>query len=137
MDKVDAATRSRVMASVHSKNTKPEMIVRSMVHALGYRFRIHSRDLPGSPDLVFSKRRVALFVHGCFWHGHNCQHGSRKPTTNVDYWREKISRNIERDANAQAALKALGWLPMVIWECQTKDINQLSERLVSALGATG
>ena len=118
MDKIDKATRSRVMASVKSKNTKPEMRVRSTAHKLGFRFRLHSKALPGKPDLVFPSRRIALFVHGCFWHGHDCRHGRRQPTTNVDYWREKIRRNVERDARTQAELAGLGWKPAVIWECQ-------------------
>ena len=132
MDKIDKATRSRVMASVHSKNTKPEMRVRSTAHRLGYRFRLHWKDLPGKPDLVFPSRRVALFVHGCFWHGHDCKHGSRKPTTNQDYWNEKIKRNMERDTRVQDELTAIGWKPIVIWECQLDD--ELSQRLTEAIG---
>ncbi|MFC1991669.1 very short patch repair endonuclease [Chloroflexota bacterium] len=132
MDKIDKATRSRVMASVHSKNTKPEMRVRSMTHRLGYRFRLHRKDLPGSPDLVFPSRRVALFVHGCFWHGHDCKHGRRKPATNQDYWNEKIKRNTERDARVQDELTALGWKSVVIWECQLDD--ELSQKLTEAIG---
>ena len=104
MDKIDADTRSRIMASVRSKNTKPEIIVRSAAHKLGFRFRIHRKDLPGNPDIVFPSRRVVIFVHGCFWHGHDCQHGKRLPITNAEYWHDKIKRNIERDTKVQREL---------------------------------
>ena len=121
MDKVDAETRSRIMASVRSKNTKPEMRVRKTAHRIGYRYRLHRKDLPGKPDLVFPSRRIALFVHGCFWHGHPCKRGDRMPATNVDYWREKIARNQRRDTANRLLLRELGWTPVVVWECQTLD----------------
>ena len=121
MDKVDAATRSRIMASVRSKNTKPEMRVRKTAHRIGYRYRLHRKDLPGKPDLAFPSRRIALFVHGCFWHGHPCKRGDRMPATNVDYWREKIARNQRRDTANRLLLRELGWTPVVVWECQTLD----------------
>jgi len=120
MDKIDKATRSRVMASVPSKDTKLELRVRSATHKLGFRYRLHGKNLPGKPDMVFASRRIALFVHGCFWHGHDCPHGRRSPATNVAYWRDKIRRNVERDARVQKELVALGWKPIVIWECQVK-----------------
>ena len=120
MEKIDKATRSRVMASVKSKNTKPELCVRSAAHKLGLRFRLHRKDLPGKPDMVFPSRHIALFVHGCFWHGHDCPHGRRQPATNVEYWQSKIKRNTERDTRVQAELVGLGWKPIIIWECQTK-----------------
>lgn len=132
MDKIDKSTRSRVMRSVHSKDTKLEMRVRSTAHRLGYRFRLHRKDLPGKPDIVFPSRRVTLFVHGCFWHGHSCPHGSRMPTTNVDYWRDKIRRNVERDAKVQRELVSMGWTPIVLWECQIDD-NTLAETINNAL----
>ena len=135
MDKIDAATRSRVMASVRSENTKPEMIVRSAAHKVGLRFRLHRKDLPGKPDLVFPSRKVALFVHGCFWHGHDCPHGRRMPATNVDYWNSKIRRNMQRDAKTQAALIALGWEPIVIWECQISRDN-VSQMLIGIIQAS-
>lgn len=122
MEKIDKATRSRVMASVKSKNTKPELCVRSAAHKLGLRFRLHRKDLPGNPDVVFPSRHIALFVHGCFWHGHDCFHGQRQPATNVEYWRNKIRRNTERDARVQMELINLGWKPIVIWECQTEPV---------------
>ena len=121
MDKVDPATRSRIMASVRSKNTRPEMRVRKTAHRIGYRYRLHRKDLPGKPDLVFPSRRIAMFVHGCFWHGHPCKRGDRMPATNVDYWREKIARNQRRDVANQLLLHELDWTPIVVWECQTLD----------------
>lgn len=121
--------RSRVMQTVKSKDTKPEMIVRRLAHALGYRFRLHRKDLPGSPDLVFVGRKKAIFVHGCFWHGHDCKRGSRQPKTNAEYWRGKIGRNVSRDAANLQALDDQGWLALVIWECEMKDRTALAERL--------
>ena len=133
MDKIDKATRSRVMASVKSKNTTPEMRVRSTAHKMGFRFRLHRKELPGKPDIVFPSRRIALFVHGCFWHGHDCPHGQHQPATNVDYWRVKITGNIERDARVQSELISLGWKPIIIWECQTKPAD-LPRLLTDILG---
>ncbi len=136
MDKIDKATRSRVMASVRSKNTKPEMLVRSTAHKLGYCYRLHRKNLPGKPDMVFPSRRIALFVHGCFWHGHDCSHGRRLPVTNADYWREKIRRNMERDARVQAELIDLGWKPVIVWECQIKD-TEFPQSLAKAINGYG
>ena len=132
MDKFDRITRSRNMAAVRSANTKPEMRVRSAAHKLGLRFRLHKKELPGTPDLVFLSMRVALFVHGCFWHRHDCARGRLLPETNADFWREKTGRNVERDRRVRAELLALGWKPVVIWECQTKD-SSLPERLKALL----
>ena len=136
MDKIDKDTRSRIMASVHSKNTRLEMRVRSTAHRLGYRFRLNRKDLPGKPDIVFPSRNIALFVHGCFWHGHDCPHGERKPVTNVEYWRDKIGRNVERDATVQQELVGLGWKPVVIWECQAKD-DELPKKITEAINGSG
>jgi DNA mismatch endonuclease (patch repair protein) len=97
------------------------MRVRKIVHRNGYRYRLHRKDLPGKPDLVFPSRRIALFVHGCFWHGHSCKRGDRIPATNVEYWREKIDRNQRRDTTNRVLLRELGWTPVVVWECQTLD----------------
>lgn len=132
MNQTDKATRSRIMASVKSKNTKLEMRVRSAAHKLGFRFRLHRKELPGSPDLIFPRLRVAMFVHGCFWHGHDCPHGRRMPVTNVDYWCNKIKRNVERDAKVQAELINMGWKPIVIWECEIKkaDLPKLIKQLL-------
>src|ERR1700689_5110648 len=101
--------RSATMRAVKSKDTKPELEVRSLIHHLGYRFRLHRRDLPGTPDLVFPGRRKVIFVHGCFWHGHDCPRGSRVPKANQNYWMRKVARNRERDLASQRALTASGW----------------------------
>lgn len=126
--------RSRVMRAVKGKNTTPEMIVRRMAHALGYRYRLHRKDLPGSPDLVFAGRKAVIFVHGCFWHGHDCKRGSRQPKTNAEYWRAKIARNVDRDAANLQALENQGWRALVLWECELKDREALAERLRGFLG---
>lgn len=136
MDKIDKDTRSRVMASVRSKNNKLEMQVRSIAHSLGYRYRLHRSDLPGKPDMVFPSRKIALFIHGCFWHGHDCKHGQRKPATNIEYWQGKIQRNIERDARVQQELRDLGWTPVVFWECEIKN-SDLTVMINSAIKANG
>jgi DNA mismatch endonuclease (patch repair protein) len=109
------------------------MIVRRLAHALGYRFRLHRADLPGKPDLIFPSRRKIIFVHGCFWHGHDCVRGSRKPKSNLDYWKLKLERNKERDSENIAQLEMKGWLIMAVWECETKDQEILKERLLSFL----
>lgn len=133
---IDRATRSRIMASVKSKNTAPELAVRSMAHRLGYRFRLCQKDLPGKPDLVFPSRRIAMFIHGCFWHGHDCPHGQRKPVTNADYWSSKIKGNVERDARVQQELNDLGWRIVTIWECQTTRLD-LADTINSELNDGG
>ncbi|WP_223479355.1 very short patch repair endonuclease [Oricola indica] len=125
--------RSRQMALIKAKDTKPEMIVRRAAHRLGYRFRLHRRDLPGNPDLVFPKRRAVIFVHGCFWHGHDCKRGARIPKTRTDYWLSKIARNKERDKTSIDALEADGWRVLVIWECELRDASALDRRLVDFL----
>ena len=126
--------RSAVMRAVKGRNTKPEMQVRRAAHALGFRFRLHRKDLPGSPDLVFPRLKTAVFVHGCFWHGHDCARGSRAPKTNADYWRAKIARNMARDARVRDELEALGWAVETIWECELKDGEALKQRLAKTLG---
>ena len=121
------------MARVHSRDTSPEMLVRRLLHRLGYRYRLHVRPLPGCPDLVFPGRRKVLFVHGCFWHGHDCRRGARMPKTNSEYWEQKIGRNKARDLVQQEALAAAGWAVMVVWECETRDVDGLTARLVAFL----
>jgi len=121
------------MRAVRSRDTTPEMIVRRAVTAFGYRYRLHRADLPGKPDLVFGPRRKVIFVHGCFWHGHDCKRGAREPKANADYWRDKVRRNRERDAKTIDALMAAGWQVMVIWECDTRDVEALRKRLVDFL----
>lgn len=133
MDKVNSATRSRMMASVKSKNTAPELAVRRLAHRLGYRFRLHHSGLPGTPDMVFPKYRVAVQVHGCFWHGHEgCRHATR-PRSNAAFWNEKIERNRARDARNTVALEAAGWTVLILWGCEVKDEAALTTRLSAAM----
>lgn len=126
--------RSRTMRAVKSRNTGPELAIRKIVFAMGYRYRLNRDDLPGKPDLVFPARKKIIFVHGCFWHGHNCPRGSRKPVANRDYWRTKIGRNRERDEKSRADLTALGWSQLDIWECEIKDTQSIERRLREFLG---
>ena len=121
------------MRAIKSKNTKPELRVRSIAHSLGYRFRLHQRNLPGCPDMVFAKRHKVIFVHGCFWHGHaGCKDG-HLPKSNLQYWPDKIRRNRVRDARSTRLLRAVGWGVMTIWECQTRDAESISARLIRFL----
>lgn len=122
------------MARVRARDTKPEMIVRRLLHAMGYRYRLHARELPGKPDLVFRPRRKAIFVHGCFWHGHDCPRGSRTPTANGEYWAAKIARNRARDTSVLERLAAAGWLALTLWECELRDQSSLAARLRAFLG---
>jgi DNA mismatch endonuclease (patch repair protein) len=128
--------RSWVMSRVGQKDTKPEMIVRRLVHRMGYRYRLHRRDLPGSPDLVFSQRKKVIFVHGCFWHAHadDTCNLSRPPKTRLDYWGPKLARNSARDKDNEGKLRSAGWEVMVIWECQLRTIDKLSIDIVEFLG---
>jgi DNA mismatch endonuclease, patch repair protein len=121
VDRVSLEDRSRIMRAVGREDTTPELSVRRIAHKLGFRFRLHRKDLPGSPDIIFPKHRLCLFVHGCFWHRH---HGCRKATTpksNAAFWMDKFARNVERDARKVKALRALGWKVAVVWECQSND----------------
>lgn len=115
-DRVGPAKRSEMMAAVRGKDTRPERAVRSALFHAGYRYRLHRRDLPGSPDIVLPRYRLVVFVHGCFWHGHDCPRG-RRPASNVEFWNTKLDRNIERDRAARAALEAAGWSVVTVWEC--------------------
>lgn len=115
--------RSAVMRAVKSSNTKPEIALRKALFALGYRYRLNVKTLPGKPDLVLAKHRTVIFVHGCFWHGHDCKRGGRVPKTNRAYWTAKIARNQARDAGNEAALKALGWRVITVWECELKHLD--------------
>jgi len=131
--KEDPETRSRTMRAIKGKDTTPELTVRRLVHAMGYRYRLHRNDLPGKPDLVFSRLRKIVFVHGCFWHGHDCARGARMPKANATYWQSKISRNSLRDAAHIAALQSAGWQTAVVWECELKDSERVRRRLAEFL----
>ncbi|HEY3827364.1 MAG TPA: very short patch repair endonuclease [Bryobacteraceae bacterium] len=128
------ASRSAIMRAVKSQDTAPEMLVRRLVHRLGYRYRLHRKDLPGKPDLVFPGRRKIVFVHGCFWHGHHCRRGARIPKTNRDYWVRKIERNKQRDKTHSASLIATGWRVLILWECDIVHATKLSKKLIGFLG---
>ena len=121
--------RRRTMQAVKSKNTAPEMAVRRMTHAMGFRYRLHRKDLPGKPDLVFVSRRKVIFVHGCFWHGHDCRRGARTPKTNRDYWQTKIARNAARDGKVRKALSKLGWSSLTIWECNLAKPESVRKKI--------
>lgn len=133
MDRITPSDRSRLMSRVRGKNTRPELRVRSLLHRLGFRFRLHRRDLPGRPDLVLAKYRAAIFVHGCFWHGHSCSKGRIKPSSNVAFWQKKLSDNQRRDARKRRELEAAGWKVITIWECETANETELARRLSAAL----
>ena len=127
------------MRAVKGRDTKPEMAVRRLLHRMGYRYRLHRKDLPGKPDLVFGPRKKAIFVHGCFWHQHpsaSCR-GARMPLTRNQYWRAKLKRNEERDERNLADLNRLGWDVMVVWECWLKDMDRTSAAIQAFLGGTG
>ncbi|MBS0331738.1 MAG: DNA mismatch endonuclease Vsr [Proteobacteria bacterium] len=125
--------RSAVMRRVKGKDTSPELKVRKALTRLGARYRLHRKDLPGNPDIVLPGRKLALFIHGCFWHGHDCARGARVPKQNRDYWVGKVDRNRARDAKTGEALAALGWRVETIWECELKDAEALDARLSGLL----
>lgn len=126
-------SRSALMARIASKNTKPELAVRRLLHALGYRFRLHRRDLPGTPDIVLPGRRKAIMVHGCYWHGHGCKIG-QPPKSKLDFWGPKLARNKERDGEKETLLRAGGWDVTTVWQCETRDPETLVARLIEFLG---
>lgn len=125
--------RSFNMSRIRSRDTRPEMIVRSIVHRLGYRYRLHKKDLPGKPDVVLVRHRKIIDVHGCFFHMHKCRFGRVVPVTNAQFWKTKRSSNVERDRRNLKALKREGWQVMVVWECETRHSDRLAERLVRFL----
>lgn len=133
MDIVSRERRSEMMSAIRGKDTKPEMVVRKLVHRLGYRFRLHRRDLPGSPDLVFPGRRKVIFVHGCFWHRHRGCRFAYHPKSNVETWRTKFETNIARDARVRSELVQNGWDVLTIWECETADLELLTNKLTNFL----
>jgi DNA mismatch endonuclease, patch repair protein len=131
-DQFSPQMRSWIMRQVRSKDTSPELFVRTVAHSMGYRFRLHRKDLPGCPDIVFLSRRKVIFVNGCFWHGHVCKR-ARLPVTRRKYWRDKITRTTVRDRAHLKELRGLGWKVLVVWECQLKDPVKLQKRMDSFL----
>lgn len=130
-DVVDTRTkgqRRRIMQAVRGKDTGPEWTVRRLLHGLGYRYRLHRRDLPGKPDLVFPARKKVIFVHGCYWHAHGCRYG-RPPKSRLDYWLPKLEENKRRDAGRLRQLEALGWKVLIVWQCETRDMEALAPKL--------
>ena len=134
-DVVDVATRSRMMAGIQGKNTKPEILIRKALHARGFRFRLHVKDIPGKPDLVLPKYRALIFVHGCFWHGHGCRY-FKVPQTRPEFWLEKIGKNQRRDSLQEEALKAMGWRVLVVWECAVRSMRKDKSSLLVDLIAS-
>lgn len=134
-DKFTPEQRSAVMRKVPGKDSSAEMKLRRLLTRMGLRYRLHRKDLPGSPDVAMPGRKAAIFVHGCFWHGHDCKRGARMPVANADYWAAKISRNRARDAAALEALSLMGWRPLVVWECElNKDEAAVQAKVSAALG---
>lgn len=134
VDKLSAERRSANMARIRSKDTHPELVLRSLIHGLGYRFRLHRKELPGKPDIVFPGRRKIIFAHGCFWHQHpGCREG-RIPGSRLEYWEPKLKRNQTRDAANQASLEEQGWDVLVVWECELTDPKSLTKTLRRFLG---
>lgn len=131
-DIVSPEHRSKIMSKIRGKNTKPEMVVRSLCHEMGFRFCLHRRDLPGTPDLVFPKHGLCMFVHGCFWHRHpDCKY-AYMPKSRVDFWQNKLAKNVERDLKTQQALINMGWRVVTIWECHTKNRDLLRLEIQNA-----
>jgi DNA mismatch endonuclease (patch repair protein) len=135
MDRLTPEARRANMRAVRRKDTAPEMTVRRLLHAAGYRYRLHVHKLPGSPDIVFPSKLKVVFVHGCFWHGHDCRAG-RPPQSRQDFWLPKIARNQQRDLAALQTLSDLGWQSIVVWQCELRDLETLSDRLISFLDPT-
>ena len=131
MDVFSREKRSQIMSRVSGKNTKPELVVRSLLHNMGYRFRLHRSDLPGKPDITLPKYKKIIFVHGCFWHGHIDCPRAKRPTTNKKFWNEKLNKNIERDKITVNNLKASGWDVLTVWTCEVNDTEKLRNKLLS------
>ena len=132
-DTLTPEQRSRLMRRIKAKDTKPEMVVRKLLHGLGYRYRLHRKDLPGTPDLVFPSRRKVIFVHGCFWHRHPGCKRATTPKTRKTFWEEKFRNNMRRDAHAIERLQAEGWSILIVWECETNETQRLERRIVAYL----
>ncbi|MDR3554569.1 MAG: very short patch repair endonuclease [Syntrophobacteraceae bacterium] len=131
MDTLTPAQRSEIMCRVRGKDTKPEMVVRSLVHHMGYRYRLHKGDLPGRPDLAFPKSRKVIFVHGCYWHRHDGCPNARIPKSRVEFWTSKLEGNKDRDRANESQLAKLGWRYLVIWECELRDKHVLHDRITA------
>ena len=136
MDIVSPEKRSRMMAGIRAKNTKPELVVRKLVHGMGFRYRLHRKDLPGSPDLVFPRLKKVIFVHGCFWHRHPGCRFAYTPKSNARFWLDKLEGNTRRDALALKALDDLGWEVLIVWECEISDQSAMALKLKSFLSST-
>lgn len=132
IDHVSKEKRSEIMKRIPGKNTIPELIVRKLVFSLGYRYRLHGKNLPGKPDIVFPGRKKVIFIHGCFWHYHNCKKGT-PPKSNLDYWLPKLQENRRRDARIQKLITLMGWEILVIWQCQIRDTDNLTKKIISFL----
>ncbi|MHC6082990.1 very short patch repair endonuclease [Ralstonia solanacearum] len=135
MDSVSAARRSEIMGRVRSRDTKPELLVRRLIYAMGYRYRLHAKDLPGKPDLVFRSRRKVVFVHGCFWHRHPGCAFARLPKSRMEFWLPKLEANRQRDIKNERALQEADWTTLIIWECELADLVKLKERIKEFLDA--
>ena len=133
MDIVDPERRSRMMARIGPRHTRPELVVRRLIHRLGFRFRLHRKDLPGCPDLVLPRHRVVIFVHGCFWHRHKGCSNCSTPRTRTGFWTAKFQQNVARDARAVRALRRAGWRVMTIWECETEHPTSVERRVLRTL----
>lgn len=134
MDRITTLQRSATMRAIKSKNTKPELALRRALHRLGYRYRTHVRGLPGTPDLVFTRRRAVIFVHGCYWHGHGCKVAGKSPSSNTAYWFPKLERNKARDVVQVATLKEAGWQVLVLWECEVATLDRAVATATAFLG---
>lgn len=137
MDRISSEHRSWNMSRIRSRDTKPEKLVRSLLHRLGYRFRLHRKDLPGKPDVVLPKYAAAVFVHGCFWHRHPGCRFAYTPKSRTRFWEEKFSGNVARDRRNRKELEGLGWTVLTVWECETRDLETLAARLQSNLSGNG
>ncbi len=136
MDVLTAEQRSRNMAAIKSRDTRPEMAVRRLLHGLGFRYSLHRKDLPGRPDLAFPSRKKVVFVHGCYWHMHDCRYGRVAPATRAEFWRAKRQANVQRDRRSAESLEQQGWTVIVVWECEVRDVDKLRTRLVDLLTPT-
>lgn len=137
MDVLTPQQRHRCMAAIRGKDTKPEMVVRRLLTAMGYRYRLHDKNMPGRPDIIFRSRRAVVFVHGCYWHRHTCAAGRVLPKTRLDFWQTKLEANAARDKRNCTRLRRDGWRVLIVWECQLRDTDRLERRLHIHLGSPG